>query len=190
MTLSLERARELRFKACFRYECRLNGVTAREVLSDSQRAPLPSIRLRIFVRLRKVPPREGCQRADSLFPVMWLAQALGRDHSTLIKGAAATERQTWKRAQQRRGLVTGLDAYRTAPALGSAERATLARQCRHAFSIGKDTSEIARLYHIPEHLADRLRREARGLGCVGGMRPPSFVRRLPNGVDGRSCRGA
>jgi len=163
VTLSLERARQLRFRACARYECALEGVTFRDLVTSGRQEPFVSIRRRIVARLRKVPPREGCQRADSLFPVMWLAQALGRHHSTLIKGAEATERQTWKRAQQRRGVVTGLDAYRTAPALGSAERDTLARQCRHAFSIGKNTSEIAQFYHIPEHLADRLRREARGL---------------------------
>ncbi len=161
MSLSLERARELRFKACLQYECRLNGVTAREVLSDSQREPLPSIRLRIFVRLRKVPARPGCGSSRSLFPMTWLAERLGRDHTTFLKSARTEDRQTLVDGSKRRASIM-LGSIPAQQGGGQEQQARLASRCFAKFRTGMNTDEIGQFFHISEHQAHRMVREARG----------------------------
>lgn len=99
MTLPIERAQELRFRACLRQECRLAGVTPDDLLSESRRAPLPDVRKRIVRRLRKVPPRRG-QTSHSLFPLEWLGERLGRDHTTLMAGEEAVDQTTAKQADR------------------------------------------------------------------------------------------
>ncbi|MEO1658267.1 MAG: hypothetical protein AAFR65_11130 [Pseudomonadota bacterium] len=107
MTLTLERARELRFKACLLSECKLAGVPPEEVLSSSRRGPLVSVRKRIVKRLRKVQPRED-QPGGSLFTYEWLAQRMGRDHTTIMHAEQATDKVSYLACVARRVELHGM----------------------------------------------------------------------------------